>query len=119
MQNLLFILLFLLPQQVNKPLTEEQKIDQLISYIETMKDVVFVRNDTEYSAKQAAEHLRMKREKAGTRVKTAREFIEKVGSKSYLSGENYMIKFKSGNKVTSQFILMKELERIEKLKENK
>ncbi len=97
-------------------LSEEQKIEMLIEYIKNLKDAVFIRNGSEHSAEEAAEHLAGKRKKAGTKVKTAVEFIVHVGSKSSMSGKPYMIKFKDGHTETSQALLAEELKRIEKLK---
>lgn len=95
------------------PLTEGQKIDKLIVYVANLKDVMFVRNGTEYSPKVAAEHLSMKREKAGSRLKTAREFIDKVASKSSMSDKPYLIKNKDGSTEEVGRLLYKELLRIE------
>lgn len=95
-------------------ITEEQKIDKLISYIENLKDVTFIRNGSEHSPKEAAEHLRMKRSKAGKAIKTAKDFIEKVASKSSLSGSPYELKLKSGKKIQVEIVLKAELEKLEK-----
>ena len=95
-------------------LTEEQKIGMLIDYIKNLKDVVFIRNGDEHTAEEAAEHLRSKRKKAGSKIKTAVEFIVHIASKSSMSGKPYMIKFKDGRIVTSQELLVEELKRIEK-----
>jgi hypothetical protein len=93
---------------------EEAKINALIGYIESHKEFTFIRNGSEYSAKDAAEHLRSKRASAGSRVKTAGEFIEYVASKSYLSGKPYLIKFPGGKVRPSGEVLKEELAKIEK-----
>ncbi len=72
------------------------EIDGLISYIET-SDVRFIRNGTEYSASEAAQHLRDKLARAGDRVKTTEDFITGIASKSYLSGKPYLVKFADGH----------------------
>ena len=59
-------------------LSEEQKIEALIKAVHELKDAVFIRNDKEYEAKAAADHLRTKWEYAGQRIKTARQFITDV-----------------------------------------
>lgn len=92
---------------------EEQKIEKLIAYVEK-SDALFIRNGTEYSAKDAAEHLRMKRKKAGSKVKTAKDFIDLIASKSYMSGEPYKMKFKSGAIINTRDMLYNELRKLEK-----
>ena len=95
-----------------KALTEEQKIDALIAAVEKLKDARFVRNGTEYDCKAAAEHVRRKRKAAGSKIKTARQFIEQIASKSSRSGEPYKIRFKDGKEKTSGEFLAAELERL-------
>jgi Family of unknown function (DUF5329) len=69
------------------------RLFKLLTYVENLAGAKFVRNSESQDAKKAAEHLRMKREKAGSKVKTALDFIEKVASKSYFSGDPYQITF--------------------------
>ena len=71
------------------------EIDELISFVRT-SGVRFIRNGTEYSAAEGADHLRDKLGKAGNRVKTTDDFITVVASKSYLSGKLYLVKFSDG-----------------------
>lgn len=47
------------PTYIPQNLTEEQKINHLIHYIEKM-DAQFIRNGVSYSSTEAADHLRMK-----------------------------------------------------------
>lgn len=97
------------PKQV---LTEEAKIEKLLKFIENA-DVVFIRNGTEYSAGDASKHLRMKREKAGNKIQTAKAFIDNIASKSSMSGEPYQIKFKNGSIINVRDILYYELKKME------
>ena len=55
---------------------EEKRIEHLLQTVESLKGAAFIRNGTEYNAKDAGKHLRMKLAKAGDRVKTAEDFIE-------------------------------------------
>src|SRR4029078_10561377 len=71
------------------------EIDELISFVQTSA-VRFIRNGTEYSAAEGAEHLRDKLNKAGDRVKTTEDFITGIASKSYLSGKPSLVKFADG-----------------------
>ena len=97
-----------------KKMTEDQKINHLIKYVAGLEGATFIRNGESYAAKDAAEHLQMKRRKAGNRVTTAREFIDGLASESYISGKPYQIKLKDGKVYSSRDILLKELARIEK-----
>ena len=92
---------------------EEEKINKLILYIEK-SNAVFIRNGNEYEAKEAAEHLRMKRKKAGNKVKTAKNFIDLIASKSYMSGEAYKMKFSNGSIINTRDILYNELRKLER-----
>lgn len=98
---------------IQQNISEEQKIEKLIAYIEN-SDAKFLRNGSEYSAKEAAEHLRMKRRKAGTKIKTAKDFIDHIASKSYMSGEPYQMKFSNGSVINTRDILYHELKKLEK-----
>ncbi|OYU95696.1 MAG: hypothetical protein CFE21_11195 [Bacteroidetes bacterium B1(2017)] len=100
------------PSYMQQAVNEENKINQLIVFIEK-SDAKFVRNGTEYSAVDAAKHLRMKREKAGTKIKTAKEFIDNIASKSSMSGEPYQMKFKNGSVINVRDMLYHELKKIE------
>lgn len=76
--------------------TEQQKIDYLISTVADLHDAVFIRNGTAYDATQAAAHLRLKLRFAGSRVKTANEFITQCATGSSVSGVHYTIRFANG-----------------------
>lgn len=95
-------------------LTEDQKIDLLISYIRNLKNAVFIRNGSEHSAEEAADHLQNKRKSAGKKIKTAIDFIVHIGSRSSMSGKPYQIKFNDGKVLPSAQLLTEELKRIEK-----
>ena len=72
------------------------EIDELITFVQT-SGVRFIRNGTEYSGADGAQHLRDKLGKAGGRVKTTDDFITGIASKSYLSGKPYLVKFADGH----------------------
>ncbi|MBX3164192.1 MAG: DUF5329 family protein [Bacteroidetes bacterium] len=114
MKYLLFFSLFAFSLKIQNTLTENQKIDKLILYIRNMKDVVFVRNGTDYKSGEAADHLQRKRKSVGDKIKTAEDFISKVASKSSVSGQPYMIKTKDGKAITCESLLRAELLRLEK-----
>lgn len=71
------------------------EITWLLGFVEKA-DVKFIRSGKEYPPKEGADHLRTKLGKAGSRVKTAEDFIEGIASKSYLNGDEYLVKFSDG-----------------------
>ncbi len=72
------------------------EIDELITYVQ-MSGVRFIRNGSEYSGVQGAQHLRDKLASAGDRVKTTDDFITGIASRSYLTGKPYLVKFPDGH----------------------
>jgi hypothetical protein len=91
------------------PLSEARKIDRLIASVESLEGAKFIRNGNEYSPAEAAKHLRDKRSHAGVKLKTADEFIEQIGSRSSLTGEDYTIRYADGRVVKSGEFLRQEL----------
>jgi hypothetical protein len=88
---------------------EAAKIRYLIGSVETLRGVTFLRNGSEYDAKNAADHLRLKLKTAGNRVKTAEDFIRVCGSKSSVSGKAYRIRFLDGNTKDAETFFREEL----------
>jgi Family of unknown function (DUF5329) len=95
------------------PPVEKEKIESLIKHVAELKDAEFVRNGTAYNAVTAATFLRRKWESHQSDVKTARDFIDKVGSFSGTSGKPYLIRFKDGTEIQSQDFLLRKLNGIE------
>ena len=95
------------------PAHEQTRIEKLISFVEGQKGMTFIRNGTEYSCADAAKFLRGKMESMGGEVKTAREFIERIASKSSMSGKPYEVKFADGKTMLAAQFLGEELKRIE------
>lgn len=96
-----------------KPLTEDQKIEKLIASVEKATNIQFYRNGSYHDATTAASHLRLKRKKAGNAVKTASDFIEKLASKSSMTGEEYKIKYSTGKEVKARDYFYAQLKLIE------
>lgn len=84
---------------------EEKKIDYLIASVESLQNAQFIRNGVSYEAKAAADHLRLKRRMAGSRVATADDFIRLCASVSSMSGTPYQIRFSDGRVVSSEAFL--------------
>jgi hypothetical protein len=95
---LLALLLVALPLAAAKrPAVEQVKIDWLLSEVER-SDATFLRNGAEFDGRKAASHLRTKLFWAGKRVRTARDFIVGVCSRSEASGKPYEVRFKDGTR---------------------
>jgi len=75
--------------------------------------VVFIRNGTEHTAAQAADHLRTKRKAAGKKIKTARDFIEQLATRSSLSGKPYLIRTGDGRETPAGSWLAERLRTLE------
>ncbi|MEJ8802838.1 DUF5329 family protein [Pontibacter sp. H249] len=99
----------------NGGLTEVEKVDRLIEFVRSLKGATFIRNGSEHSCQQAADHLQSKWEKHKNKIASAKEFIEELASKSGMSGEPYKIRFSNGSEQTTSFVLNQELKRIENL----
>jgi len=74
-----------------------------------MEGVKFIRNGREYNARAASDHLRLKLKFAGSKVKTAEDFIEFCASKSSITGEPYLIRLADGTTVKSEIFFMNKL----------
>jgi hypothetical protein len=96
----------------SKQLSEEEKIDQLITALRNLQGAVFIRNGKEYKPDEAADHLQKKFKKHKKKVDTASEFIDRLATVSS-SDEPYMIRFPDGSMVKCAEFLHKELARIE------
>jgi hypothetical protein len=92
---------------------EKQKIEALIKQVADLKDAKFVRNGSNYNADSAAVFLRRKWEANESEVKTARDFIDKVGSFSGTSGKPYLIRFKDGGEINSRDFLLAQLKKLD------
>jgi hypothetical protein len=99
--------------RANPPPHEQGRIDRLIRYVESQKDMKFIRNGSEYSCAEAARFLRGKLETLAADITTAREFIERVATKSSMSGQPYHVKFGDGRLMPAAQFLSDELKRIE------
>jgi hypothetical protein len=101
-------------QAQEKPATEKEKIEALIKHIEDLKGAKFVRNGRDYDAKTAARFLRGKWEANESRIRTAKDFVEKVASISSTTGKPYQIRLENGKEVKSRDYLLAELQKLEK-----
>lgn len=124
----LFVILFeLVPMHLHLyaktdacfPLTEEQKIEKLLKKVGKIQGS-FIRNGDTHSPEEAEKHLRYKLEEAKSSIFapkpkdwTAKLFIEKIASKSFLTGTPYRIQFSQGKEIPSADWLFAELAQME------
>jgi hypothetical protein len=88
---------------------EVAKIRYLIGSVEAFQGVTFLRNGGEYDTKKAADHLRLKLDMAGDRVKTVEDFIRLCGSKSFVSGEAYRMRLPDGTTMYAEAFFRERL----------
>ena len=89
--------------------TEDARIEYLLAVVGSLHDAQFIRNGTAYGTTAAVNHLRTKLGIAGSRVKTAEDFIRYCGSESSVSGRPYEIRFPDGQVVRSADFLRQKL----------
>ena len=78
---------------------EDQAIEALLSRVAAQADVQFIRNGTAHDAATAVKFLRGKWDRQRAEVKTVRDFIDKIATKSSTTGQPYLIKFKDSHTV--------------------
>jgi hypothetical protein len=88
---------------------EQHRIDYLIASVAALKNASFIRNGHAYDASRAAAHMRLKWRFAGSRVKTAEDFIRYCGTASSSSGIKYTIWFADGHTVDAASFLREKL----------
>jgi hypothetical protein len=74
------------------PAGERERIDRLLAEVGASETLVFIRNGNEYTAQEAVEHLRLKLRRAGSQISTAEEFIDRLATRSSVSGKPYLIR---------------------------
>ena len=88
---------------------EDARIEYLLAVVGSLHDAQFIRNGMAYGTTAAVEHLRTRLGIAGSRVKTAEDFIRYCGSESSVSGKPYEIRFPDGRVVRSADFLRQKL----------
>jgi hypothetical protein len=80
--------------------TMDEEIDYLLNAVEK-SDCTFVRNGKRHSGEDARAHLQSKRRHNAHLFDSADEFIERIASKSSMSGKSYLISCKGQNQQTA------------------
>jgi hypothetical protein len=94
-------------------MSEPAKIEALIAAVEQLQGAVFIRNGSEHDAAKAGAHLRRKLDYAGSKIKTAEQFIELLATGSSTTGKPYRIRFADGHSVDSAVFFREQLRRLE------
>ena len=69
----------------------EQEIQHLFEFI-SQSNCIFIRNNTEYPAKEARDHIQTKYDYAKRWVGSTEQFIDRIATKSSISGNRYQIR---------------------------
>jgi hypothetical protein len=93
---------------------ENARIEYLLRIVASLHDAQFIRNGTSYDSAAAVKHLRLKLRAAGSRIKTAEDFILYCASASSVSGRPYQIRFSDGRVVLSVDFLRQKLMEFDK-----
>ena len=80
--------------------TKDDEIDYLLSSV-GKSGCTFIRNGKRYSGKDARAHLKSKRRRNAHLIGSTEEFIEKLASKSSMSGKSYLISCKGEKQQTA------------------
>jgi len=88
---------------------EAAKIQYLIASVEALEGAKFIRNNKEYDALSASSHLRLKLKNSGDRVRTAEDFIAFCGSRSYMTGNPYLIRLTDGTTMKAEVFFRNKL----------
>lgn len=95
------------------PAPEKQKIEALIKQVGELKGAKFIRNGSSYEPSTAVRFLHGKWNANKADIKTVRDFIDKVASKSGTSGEPYLMRFIDGREISSREFLLAELKKLD------
>jgi len=79
-------------------------IQYLLSFID-QSECIFIRNGTEYDARDARKHIERKYRHLESRLNSADDFIEHAASKSSFSGKAYQVKCGDQQLTTRQWLL--------------
>jgi hypothetical protein len=88
---------------------EVARIEYLIASVSELKNAQFVRNGVAHDARSAATHLRRKLKAAGSRVRTAEDFITLCASSSSITGRPYRVRFKGGHEIDAEEYFKRKL----------
>ena len=86
-----------------------ETIQYLLDFVKTSQ-CIFIRNNKEHTAVEAAAHMQRKYEHYNDKIKTPEDFIRLTATKSLMTGKLYYVRLKDGKKFTSEAWLHQALE---------
>jgi len=86
-----------------------ETIQYLLDFVKT-SECIFIRNNKEHTAVEAAAHMQRKYEHFNDKIKTPEDFIRLTATKSLMTGKLYYVRLKDGKKFTSEAWLLHALE---------
>lgn len=101
LRQLFVVFLIMLPGT-----TLADDVDRIRFLLDRVKasECSFIRNGTEYSASKAEQHLAMKYERVKSRITTVEAFIERIASRSSISGRPYTVRCPHGEKDSGEWL---------------
>lgn len=81
----------------------ETEIGHLLQFIED-SGCIFVRNNKEYTSKEARDHIQKKYGHVKRRIKTAEKFIKYIATKSSMSGKLYKVHCKDKELLSGEWL---------------
>lgn len=86
----------------------DKAVQHLIAHV-AMSDLTFIRNNDQFTGKEAADHMQKKYAYFREKIKTPEDFIELCATRSLLSGKPYLVINEKGAKITANEWLRTEL----------
>lgn len=96
-------------QPVPSALELERTIQYLLDRV-AKSQCTFIRNEKQYGAKEAAEHLKAKASYFKKEIQTPEDFIRLTGTKSLISGDDYYVRTNEGKELRCADWLKKMLD---------
>ncbi|MBI1836858.1 MAG: DUF5329 family protein [Flavobacteriia bacterium] len=87
---------------------ESNKIKTLLLIIEK-SNIQFIRNGVTYNSKEASEHLATKWKESNIHITNLNQFIERIGSKSSMSGKPYLVIQSDGSIIPAKTWYLKQI----------
>jgi hypothetical protein len=112
-----FLTLVVAANAADRSVAENARIEYLLAVVASLDDAQFIRSGTSYDSAAAVKHLRLKLRAAGSRIKTAEDFIRYCASVSSVSGRPYEIRFSDGRVVSAADFLRQKLMEFDKQNE--
>jgi hypothetical protein len=105
--------------EAGTPPEEKARIDYLLDRVSN-SPYNFLRNGSRYTGIQAKGHFEWKYSLNRGQIKTAEDFINKVATRSKISGQSYLMEHPDGRRYLLRDLLITELERFNRaLKEER